>query len=307
MRLLDRILYDGFEEVGLGVNKPAMLKHVSQAQLIVADNVAEYYLSHIGHEDPITVSDFPNVMPPFQFTFLEMRYPGFSELKQGGYEEGGVLFVVDERKKWEEYGWFDTEDKRKLFYQPQVTYCLTGHVFIKLRGRLPRLYGYFVLPVDSQGQLVSSNTDIQFFFHFPMSFLDITEAERMEFINGTLMGRLALPACLALSFMHCKNVKMVEEIPSAKLSKKRERKGGKPLLRYHVLKIDHMKSVLEHEGHASTEGLKKALHICRGHFATYGQDGKGKLFGKHAGRYWIPMHMRGDIKHGMVDKTYDVR
>ena len=107
--------------------------------------------------------------------------------------------------------------------------------------------------------------------------------------------------------MHCRNVKVVEGVPPPKLSKKHEKKSGRPLVHYHVLKIDHMKTVLEREGKASTEGLKKALHICRGHFATYGQDGKGLLFGKHAGRYWIPMHVRGKAEQGVIVKDYDVQ
>lgn len=53
--------------------------------------------------------------------------------------------------------------------------------------------------------------------------------------------------------------------------------------------------------------MKKALHICRGHFKHYGRDGKGLLFGKHKATVWIPMHVRGDIEEGAVVKDHSVK
>ena len=48
-------------------------------------------------------------------------------------------------------------------------------------------------------------------------------------------------------------------------------------------------------------------HVCRGHFAEYGpQFGKGLLFGRYAGRFFIPPHLRGDEKNGIVEKDYAV-
>jgi hypothetical protein len=46
------------------------------------------------------------------------------------------------------------------------------------------------------------------------------------------------------------------------------------------------------------------LTSVRGHFATYGQDGRGLLFGKYAGRYWIPQHARGSAEHGVVAQEF---
>lgn len=41
-----------------------------------------------------------------------------------------------------------------------------------------------------------------------------------------------------------------------------------------------------------------ALHTVRGHFAEYGTNGKGLLFGRIAGRFFIPQHVRGSAEHG---------
>jgi hypothetical protein len=46
------------------------------------------------------------------------------------------------------------------------------------------------------------------------------------------------------------------------------------------------------------------LHSVRGHFAEYGTNGRGKLFGKYSGRYWIPAHARGSSEHGEVEQSY---
>lgn len=38
---------------------------------------------------------------------------------------------------------------------------------------------------------------------------------------------------------------------------------------------------------------ESVLSPVRGHWARYGVDGRGLLFGKYAGKFWIPAHVRG--------------
>ncbi len=66
-----------------------------------------------------------------------------------------------------------------------------------------------------------------------------------------------------------------------------------------------MKEVLRREGGSETNGLKKALHICRGHFATYSPE--HPLFGKFTGTFWKPAHVRGSQEHGIVVKDYVIK
>ena len=75
-------------------------------------------------------------------------------------------------------------------------------------------------------------------------------------------------------------------------------------MRFKTLDIRPMRKVLEDEGQAATVGLQRALHICRGHFATYSPD--KPLFGKHAGTFWVPAHVRGNAERGVVAKDYRV-
>lgn len=109
---------------------------------------------------------------------------------------------------------------------------------------------------------------------------------------------------LSLSFMHCKNVKTVENAPPKKVQHHRKKMGRKPLVKYYTLEIDPMKEVLRKEGGSTKTGLKKALHICRGHFATYTHE--APLFGRVVGTFWKPMHVRGRAEHGIVSKDYAV-
>jgi hypothetical protein len=65
-----------------------------------------------------------------------------------------------------------------------------------------------------------------------------------------------------------------------------------------------MKEILRREGQVEHTGLKKALHIVRGHFKDY-TKGSG-LFGKYQGIYWWDAHVAGDLKLGTLAKTYKV-
>lgn len=111
------------------------------------------------------------------------------------------------------------------------------------------------------------------------------------------------PALLALSFLHCKNVTLETTDPPAKLSKAFQRRNGRPLVRYHTLNIEPMRRVLKHEGQSEKTGLRKAMHICRGHFKDYSKHG---LFGKYKGMYWWESHVRGSADEGAVLKDYNV-
>jgi hypothetical protein len=105
--------------------------------------------------------------------------------------------------------------------------------------------------------------------------------------------------------MHCKNVALTDGTKSVAPSEKWLRRQGQMPIKYHVLDINPMKEVLRTEGNIGENGIKKALHICRGHFKTYRED--KPLFGHTVGTVWCPSHARGDINHGAVIKDYEVK
>jgi hypothetical protein len=117
-------------------------------------------------------------------------------------------------------------------------------------------------------------------------------------------NQLAFVPALTISFLHCKNVKLIPDSPEPKLAKAYQKRHGRPLVRFHTLEIEPMKQTLRREGRSAQTGLRRALHICRGHFADY-TEGRG-LFGKHHGTYWIDSHVRGRVTEGVVVKDYSV-
>lgn len=69
----------------------------------------------------------------------------------------------------------------------------------------------------------------------------------------------------------------------------------------------HVKPISKsYKGKGTPMSADVPLHQVRGHFATYGEGGRGKLFGRLTGRYFIPAHVRGSREHGQVEQTYIV-
>lgn len=112
------------------------------------------------------------------------------------------------------------------------------------------------------------------------------------------------PAFLTTCFLHCNNVARDAVDPPPKASRKHLREHGRELTRYHTLRIDPIKQILEHSGRASQEGLQRALHLCRGHFKTY--TPQAPLMGKHTGTYFWGPQLRGSGKAGEVRKDYSI-
>jgi hypothetical protein len=317
MRLLDRILSEGFKTNDLQMARVyhEAMSDLGTAQLVVIDNVAEYYHREMERRrefgGKVSASDFPNVMVPFSYAFFDMR-PSTQDLKSLYSEVGVLTYMIhltdDATERFEEAGIKWDEQTRRSFMSDQVKCFLVAVVFVYNQSNREVWYlGNYTIPVDKDGRIVCDGN-----VGFPwISKIFISEGCKSDedYMQLALLYAecYLYPACLALSFMHCRNVKIAEERPPEKLSKKHRAKTGKPLLKYRVLQIDHMKEVLEREGGISKNGLKRALHICRGHFSRYGQDGKGLLFGKYAATVWVPMHTRGSKVEGIVVKDYSVK
>jgi hypothetical protein len=159
--------------------------------------------------------------------------------------------------------------------------------------------GYYVFAMDAKGKILSSPTMGFVGGHFP-EFL----SQSTEFI-GTFSAML-FPAMLAISFMNCKNVAIAPVEPDREINRERKKAGLKPFVRYHTIDIEPMKKVLRTEGQAETHGLKHALHICRGHFATYTDNFMGRPLDKPM-TVWRPAHVRGSLDEGIVVSDYNVK
>lgn len=88
-----------------------------------------------------------------------------------------------------------------------------------------------------------------------------------------------------------------------KLNKKRRKKGKPPIFSYKILKIDLPNQYKKYEKKPH-QGGENRIHFCRGHFKTYTDE--KPLFGRVTGRFWIPRHVRGNKKKGVIQKEYTV-
>lgn len=111
---------------------------------------------------------------------------------------------------------------------------------------------------------------------------------------------MLLPLLNALVLMNCKNVILQDE-PQAKLKRMLNKHSRNKKTIYKVLVVKPF-STRKHYLESQKTGIKRSMHVCRGHLRTYTED--SKLFGKYTGTYYIPPHIRGDKKIGKVIKDY---
>jgi hypothetical protein len=119
-----------------------------------------------------------------------------------------------------------------------------------------------------------------------------------------IIAQLLFPALMALSFMHCKNVTLDAIVPSEKLSRRHLKRHGRSLLSYGELRIDPIRKLLEQQREGVGGSLRKALHLCRGHFKTFTND--APLLGRATGTYWWAPQMRGTQSEGVALRDYRI-
>lgn len=118
------------------------------------------------------------------------------------------------------------------------------------------------------------------------------------------VAKVFFASLTAICFAHCKGVMISEHQQPRQQRRAAERAGRPPLVTYKTIDIAPATRILHDEGDITHNGIKKALHICRGHFAHYTED--RPLFGKYTGTFYIPMHLRGKVERGVVVKDYRV-
>jgi hypothetical protein len=143
-----------------------------------------------------------------------------------------------------------------------------------------------------------------------------TQYKGMSFEDASEVAALSISpilhtALLTISFLHCHNVSLEEVRPPKltvhnKSAKRRGERDYQPVT-YKILDIHPMREVLRQAEQDAPQGEKtqRSLHICRGHFRHY-EEGRG-LFGKYHGTFWIPLHVRGQMRAGIAVKDYRMK
>ena len=109
---------------------------------------------------------------------------------------------------------------------------------------------------------------------------------------------------LAIAWMNCKNLMLVEHKQPRRVMRKRLRNGMFPGLSYSSIEVvpSHRKSWEKSAGGTSAS----CWHTVKGNLATYTDE--RPLFGipGRTGRYWRPAHARGNPSKGSIHHEYHV-
>jgi hypothetical protein len=277
-------------------------KAITDCPIIEASSACRLYWDH--PQDVWEAKDFPSAAPPFPEFFMEAGHPGTITVENGKRvepgnwvpERWGFLFKAIEPKDDDEFPAMNRETKEIEAVNIKRKWDIGIHLVFK-QGSSVCFYPVIgFMPVMENGSIVRWPTMMG-------GGLNVSDNEKEQI--GSLFLSLLKPVLFALSFMHCKNVTLEAQEPDRSLNNERRKAGLKPFVRYHTINIEPMKKVLKTEGNSEVDGLKRALHICRGHFSTYSEE--KPLFGRIAGTFWIPSHVRGSIKEGVVVSDYNVK
>jgi hypothetical protein len=111
-------------------------------------------------------------------------------------------------------------------------------------------------------------------------------------------------AAMTIGFANCRNVTTRDV--SAEPNRQRLQSTRKiPRMTFRELEIDGLlcRPVRSEPWPGETESERRCCeHAVRGHIAHYTAD--RPMFGRLAGNFWIPPHLRGDPNLGTVDKDY---
>jgi len=285
---------------------------LERCKLIVADNVAHYYWRGTDQEEWDIQDDFPNVAPPFQHCFIEFKIPAYSLSKEFGMtampgELGGCMLTALDyslEKHSEIAKHFNLKGLENRF-EGTPKWVVVASPIVKFRGHQEIVSQTVTVMffVGESGKVLTTIDPLTKERHYYLTIAATKTIASQDMLLELSRGMMPMVhvALLALSFMHCKNVELVEVVPSPKLAAAHWKRSGLQLHRYSVIEIDPMMSKIKSVCLTEGVGPRQALHLCRGHFKTY--RGRG-LFGKYTGTYWWHPQERGSAKMGTVESSY---
>lgn len=252
--------------------------------IILADNVADYILcanKFDGTSWPLDFDHIGSMMPPFPEFFIEWRTPTHT-------------LQISNDTAVPASGWLvlalPPNDDLKKNRPNAVQRLLLFHCYQRHNG-CPAVSGQsHQIAIDNEGN------------HLATGYIGP---------RRTTLGTSGI-ALQTIGFLNCKNVlrrdATAQEAPNAKW----QRRQRVPAIRYHTVQIDAGRTYTQSRQNENTESIAsigRALHICRGHFVRYVNDGMSRgLFGRDQfGTFWIPAHTRGSLECGKMITSYNVK
>jgi hypothetical protein len=276
MRIFDRVasgmpLVDTAYEPLHGKTVASIRKLANTSVRVVSDEAAQYFY-HSPREDwSVASGAFGVIRPPFNDMWLEVMTP--------------TMFYAQKQ-------WVKAPRVRYAFL-----FCRAGEGIwqVYVLGSTVKRGPVICYPAMARICIGEDNTIDDNIIYAPDA---IPESLAMGLSENLSM------AYLALGWMNCRNVEIVEEGPSSIQRRKRQRKGDLPGLEYKKIILDG-RSRRSLASNQEAERRHQRLHVVRGHFKTYTAD--KPLMGKFVGQYWWHQQTRGDADLGVIHHEYEVK
>lgn len=235
--------------------------------------------------------DWPCLVSPLPWMWMEYHRGANDPTHVGAIVLDSSAIVEDAKNKdWQHDG--TRENMKKL---------LSLHMFFMQKRTVVGPIATFDVAMDEGGRPIE--------FHWQsVPQLNVESGPVDVSISKVLLSKSA-PFFAAIAFMHCKNVSYHKVLTEPKIARAYERRKKVSMVTFNRLTIDPLKATIGRMSGRGGDGSgERSLHIARGHFAEYGPEfGKGLLFGKYSGRFWIPAHVRGRSEIGTVLHDYEVK
>ena len=287
-----------------------MIGALSRAVCFRADAAAAYVERARDSGQGRLLDRLPALTPPYELTWVE-----YKDTLDPTCERAGLLIIAHdlraldatERQGWREafvvgvQGSIAQGDHAQLLeHLDRAAWVVTMHVCTDDRPtRMLTATGVsFIVPLAADG--VSTGAAFPAMHPFVQ---EIWRASGRTLADG--IGDFASAmgvACMTLALLHCKNVRTEERVPDPGLQKHRMVLGKPPAATFKTLVIDPMRGAGASGSAGAGTGPARAYHLVRGHFAVYSAE--RPLFGKHAGTFFVPAHVRGSAEAGIVLKDY---
>ena len=280
-----------------------------QAIGVDATNVTDW----MSQQGPDAIMDEvleqPGLMPPWDTAWIEWDWSRENLLidswpvKRGGCLIWSGLNVTHELMEEAVRRW-PGERIREWYAQPHRMIVLGP--YLPWQGGVIGPWGYWSVAMDERGTPVMYEEEHLEVFGLGQRIMQERSRDTGQVADGVLPIKMATYIALrTFQFANCSNVDLVEVTPHLSRQQRRwHERTGEPINTWHELQIGSMGGRRYEPGERkAVQGLVRQ-HICRGHFATYTDE--GKLFGKYTGRFWIPATVKGNPERGRADKGYVV-
>jgi hypothetical protein len=130
------------------------------------------------------------------------------------------------------------------------------------------------------------------------------ESERSMHERAAMVGFIA-PVFFAFHYLNYRNI-VAGKVPG-RYDSPREAKNRPPARSYHILKVRPISARKSASRPFSEVIGNMPLHTVAGCHHRYGPKyGRGLLFGKYEGKFWVAPHVRGNARSGIVNKDYEL-